>query len=225
MSDFIEYPFLDKPPFDWRNKSDESASDCIIILHSRFKTSTDCIRKYNVHLRILSMSSDYFYKIPMINSQSQRCISSEVLECSDPCDGDLNIKFEDGKCCLMGSISQSLSELKQQIQERFEIPFFEQRLTPSRADDPRGSQMHDWRSLAASGFRKGDTLLLVREPWQQYDPSTKTLVLHLPDVCIRCVMAVIALCMHSWLLRRERFSCRFSQSLRGLAGLHVPLWP
>ncbi len=189
MSDFIEYPFLAKPPPDWRNKPDESVSDCTIILQSSSGTPSECIRKYFVHLRVLGVSSDYFYRIPMMNLQNQLTVSSNICDCSDSCDGDINIKLQDGTCSRMGSMGQPLSELRKQIQERCGIPIFEQRLIPSNADDPCGSQMQDWRSLAACGFKKGDTLLLVQEPWQQYDPSTKTLVLRLPEICIRCLSA------------------------------------
>ena len=193
MSDFIEYPCINKHPCDWRNTSDESASDCTIILHNGangFVAASSTIRKYLVHLRVLSLSSDYFYRVPMMKSQGQEDTSANTQDTHGSCQGcsgDLNIKFHDGKCIRIGSIKESFSALKKEIQERCGIPVFEQRLTPGRVDDRRKSMLQDWRSPAACEFREGDTLLLVHQPWQQYDSCTKTLELHLPELCARCV--------------------------------------
>ena len=193
MSNFIEYPCLNKHPCDWRNSSDETASDCTIILHNDLVAASGTgIGKYSVHLRILSLSSDYFYRVPMMNSQGLKDTSTNIHDIhniSDSCqgcNGDLNIKFHDGKCIRMGSIKEPFLALKQEIQERCGIPIFEQRLIPCSVDDHRKS-LQDWRSPAACEFREGDTLLLVHQPWQNYDPCTKTLELYLPGLCTRCV--------------------------------------
>jgi len=193
MSDFIEYPALNRPPYDWRNKLDESSADCIIVLqkkNAKEDVSADCVKKYYVHLRVLCLSSDFFYKIPARNTKDRQNVSAVLEYSSDSSCGDLHIRFQDGSSFRMGNIMLPFSMLKNQIQERFRIPVFEQMLLPSNRDCSRDSLLQDWRSPAGCGLEAGDSVLLVQKPWHQYDPSTKTLTLNLPEICTRHVLEI-----------------------------------
>jgi len=180
--DFIEFPGLNRPAVDWRSPSDAHLSDCIIALEDGTENPN---KKYPVHLRALCMSAVALYKHAVRSnlkdlSEKDAKHSGLVL-----CAGDITIKLQDGSSFSMGVLSKPVRILKEQIQECLGIAVYDQRLFHAKENSRSGSLEEDWRTLTGCGLRAGDTLLLQHQPWQDYDSTSKTLTLHLPEPCIR----------------------------------------
>ena len=57
--DFLEFEHLKAKTRNWRNEDDKLSSDCMVVVDD----GTESSLVFNVHLRVLSGSSDFFYKI------------------------------------------------------------------------------------------------------------------------------------------------------------------
>jgi len=203
--DFIEYPALIRHPLDWKTKSADFPSDLKIIVHNGVGGTPAF---HEVHLRILSMLSDFFYKFVVnadhAQSNSFNSLSDTIGDITS--EGDISVRLQGGHSCRVGSLSQSVSSLKEQIGKLFCLPVHEQRLFFCHGDK---ELVEDWRSLAGCGLQKDDTLLLVQgQPWLQFEPSIKTLTLHLPEVCARCILNPFVL--FDYCLSREDFLFSFA---------------
>jgi BTB And C-terminal Kelch len=100
--------------------------------------------------------------------------------------GDIQVKMQDGSSLSVGKISDSLLELKKQVQAACScgIPVREQRYYVLR-ESKNVELVEDWRRLSSLGVKAGDTLLLLpREVWQRTDSSSKTVHLSLPAPCV-----------------------------------------
>ena len=185
-NDFIEFEHLNSPLLHWQTDRDKAASDCIITVEN----GTGNAKVYYAHLRLLSVSSDLFYRISIsLESQKIQKVSTRVLNDSVTT-GDIVLKLQDGSCFSSGKLSDPISSLKKQIQGLLGFSMADQRLFTCRGSVQDQELVDDWRSLASSGLSKCDTLLLIRRPWMQYDPETKSLQLQLPEPCARCLLSV-----------------------------------
>jgi hypothetical protein len=181
-NDFLEFEHLRVKPRHWKNESDKSASDFTIVL----ERDTGHSKVYRTHLRILSSPADLFFRIAA-SKESQDLCALSTGEMSNPtCEGDLELKLQDGRSFSLGFLSNSVRSLKEQIQALLGILVADQRLFSCHGGVQGDELVDDWRSLTACGLSKGDTLLLVRRQWLQYDPSSRTLKLNLPEACSRC---------------------------------------
>ncbi len=180
MQDFIEFPNLHASPLDWRSSNNRLASDCKIV-------SCNCTTRlqvsYSVHTQVLAISSRYFLKLLAFNANPNLIHTDSIEKIKDSTtNGDIMVKLQDGSCFRVGSISQSLLNLKKQLQGLLNIPVHEQRLFTTRG---QGEEIEEnWRSLAGCGLTQDDTLLIVpRESWQEYDPGSRTLTFRFPTPC------------------------------------------
>ena len=183
---FIEYPQLTRHPNDWRSKSTDFPSDLDIIVEDGVSARPNV---YSVHLRVVSMLSDFLFKIAVkpLDTQTNllKAVETDLL-----LEGDIALKLQDGRSFRIGILSQSLCSMKEQIKSSFGIRACEQRLFLCRDSADNQELKEDWRSLAGCGLQKDDTLLLMpREPWQHYDSSSKALTLRLPEICARCLQS------------------------------------
>ena len=133
---------------------------------------------------IYSTESPSLWNLKKIQKVSTRVLSDSVTT------GDIALKLQDGSCFSLGKLSEPISSLKKQIQGLLGFPMADQRLFTCRGSVQDQELVDDWRSLASSGLSKGDTLLLIRRPWMQCDPETKSLKLQLPEPCARCALYV-----------------------------------
>ena len=180
--DFLEFEHLKVKSRHWKNESDQSASDCTIV----FESDTQHSKVYHTHLRVLSGSADLFFRISSSKESQITCTPWHGETSNPPCEGDIELKLQDGRTFYLGCLSNTIGSLKEQIQALLGIPATDQRLFSGQSGMQDNELVDDWRSLAACGLSKGDTLLLIRRQWTQYDASTRTLKLKLPDPCSRC---------------------------------------
>jgi hypothetical protein len=192
MDDFIEFPELILPALDRG-----AQPDLKILLDDGKSVNEVC----SVHLRAMSMPSDFFYMLAVTGDSSEVQTDPPNRPTSDsPRSGDINLKLHDGSCFRMGSLTRPLSAFKEQVLESLGVALYDQILLR-----PDGRELgDDWRSLADLGLKKDDALLLVqRQPWQRYDPSSKTLTLHLPDDCARRVPPTSAIPFYLRAIQRQ----------------------
>ncbi len=182
-NDFQEFEHLKAKSRHWKTESDKSASDCTLVVESDAGHS----KVYQVHLRDLSGSADLFYRIAVAVTPQSLCTLSTVIQSDLPREGDIELKLQDGSSFSIGCLSNTICSLKEQIQAFLGILAADQRLFPCHCSIQDTELVDDWRSLAACGLSKGDTLLLMRRQWLQYDPSSRTLKMKLPDPCSRCI--------------------------------------
>ncbi len=109
----------------------------------------------------------------------------------------MTVKLLDGSTFTIGSLAQLVSILKEKMEELQGIPACDQRLFfLQEADGMEIELSEDWRTLAGCRVKKETTLLLMQRQSQQYDPSTKTLTLLLPDICARLIVAIVLRIAH-----------------------------
>ncbi len=187
IDDFIEYPHIIEPIIDWRIKDFESISDCRILLDD----GTSNLKAYMVHLRVLIVSSKFFFKTASTHHASnlQTELKKSLLLEAVSVVGEIQLKLQDGRCFQIGFLSKPVSALKQQIQEFIGIPVFEQRIFIQDGASNDRELDDDWCTLSSFGVRKDDTLFLIRrQPWQFFDSNAKTITMHVPELCTRCVL-------------------------------------
>jgi hypothetical protein len=99
--------------------------------------------------------------------------------------GDIHVKSQDGTTFKIGSVSDTLLDLKERIEAACNIPKCQQRLFVKKGQAEDQALDEDWRTLRSYGVKKGDALnLIVREPWQRTDVTNKSAVhLMLPEAC------------------------------------------
>jgi hypothetical protein len=109
----------------------------------------------------------------------------------------VQLKTQDGVTTRIGRVTDTVSDLKGQVNKALGISEQRQRLFYRKAQGSEVELDEDWRSLTGCGVKRGDTLMLVvREPWQRTemdndDAQTTTVRLTLPEACVGVFEAVL----------------------------------
>ena len=184
--DFDEFGCRDRQSLllDWRNDDHRQLSDCEVVINNGAK-------KYSIHLEVACCSSKFFFKVASGSSSLEIPEVRHAPAVPSPA-GELQIKTQDGATTMIGSAAGTLLDLKQQVRQLHSIPESQQRIFMRQGQGEQKELDEEWRTLSSCGVKRGDTLLLVlREPWQRTDATTKTVHLTLADGCVSCLEGVL----------------------------------
>ena len=189
---FDEFDYLGRKRSypDWRDPQlGSSAYDCRVIVNGGAK-------EYSLHLDVVSRSSKFFFDVAAGRLQPAQKAPTSLPSASDG--DDLQLKMQDGTTVKIGRVTNTVTELKEQIHRTLGLAEQRQRLFYRKAQGADVELDEGWRTVANYGVKRGDTVMLVvREPWQRTEAAdaghgrTTTVHLALPEACVGVLEAVL----------------------------------